>query len=327
MERVKLMKIIVTGGFGFIGSNFINMLFEKIEGIEIVNVDKMTYAADPSNLDPGINIKSINADISALNGHEDIFSGADCIVNFAAESHVDRSIEDSSSFIESNVKGVHNLLEICRKLDMRFHQVSTDEVYGSLDPEGSDRFTEKTPYNPRNPYSATKASADFLVRAYFNTYGLKTTISNCSNNYGPNQHPEKLIPKSVISALNDVKIPIYGSGLQIRDWIHVSDHCEAIKLILDKGKAGETYLVGADGEKSNLSVVNCILEAMGKPTTLIEFVKDRPGHDERYSIDSSKIRKELGWCPAISFEQGLRSTIDHYINNRRKYERKQVVTK
>ncbi len=316
------MKVIVTGGMGFIGSNFINMLVSSANSAEVINVDKMTYASDPANLQKPEAVENYKLDISRLTGREHFFENADVIVNFAAESHVDRSIRNSKDFIQSNVVGVHRLLEITRKLDLRYHQISTDEVYGSLPLNSDKKFNENSAYNPRNPYSATKASADLLVKAYYNTYGIKATISNCSNNYGPNQHPEKLIPKTVLNALNGLKIPIYGSGRQVRDWIHVADHCKAIRMIIEKGKPGETYLVGADGERSNLEVVGEILEILNKPDSLIEFVQDRPGHDQRYAIDSAKIRRELGWRPEIEFEQGLRETIKHYIVSRKRYEEK-----
>ena len=316
------MKVIVTGGMGFIGSNFINMLVSSANSAEVINVDKMTYASDPANLQKPEAVENYKLDISRLTGREHFFENADVIVNFAAESHVDRSIRNSKDFIQSNVVGVHRLLEITRKLDLRYHQISTDEVYGSLPLNSDKKFNENSAYNPRNPYSATKASADLLVKAYYNTYGIKATISNCSNNYGPNQHPEKLIPKTVLNALNGMKIPIYGSGRQVRDWIHVADHCKAIRMIIEKGKPGETYLVGADGERSNLDVVGEILEILNKPDSLIEFVQDRPGHDQRYAIDSAKIRRELGWRPEIEFEQGLRETIKHYIVSRKRYEEK-----
>ncbi|MCL4314221.1 MAG: dTDP-glucose 4,6-dehydratase [Candidatus Thermoplasmatota archaeon] len=319
------MKLVITGGFGFIGSNFINMLAEDGTDMEIVNIDKVTYAADPENIkeDTGkAKITNIIKDICDLSPSDECFKDADVIVNFAAESHVDRSINDSSSFIRSNIVGVHNLLEICRKKDIRFHQISTDEVYGSLSLDSDEKFGENTPYRPRNPYSATKASADFLVRSYYNTYGIRATISNCSNNYGPNQHPEKLIPKTILLARENKKIPVYGNGKQIRDWIHVSDHCNAVKLILENGRPGETYLIGADGEATNLDVIHQILKIMRKPESIIEFVADRPGHDVRYAIDSSKIRKELGWRPKVDFNVGLKNTVDHYLANSGRYMRK-----
>ncbi len=316
------MKVIVTGGMGFIGSNFINMLVSGEDSAEVVNVDKMTYASDPANLQKPEAIENYKLDISRLTGREHFFEDADTIVNFAAESHVDRSIKNSKDFIQSNVVGVHRLLEITRKLDLRYHQISTDEVYGSLPLNSGTKFTENSAYSPRNPYSATKASADLLVKAYHNTYGIRATISNCSNNYGPNQHPEKLIPKTILYALNGMKIPIYGSGRQVRDWIHVADHCTAIRMIIERGKPGETYLVGADGERSNIEVVREILEILHKPESLIEFVQDRPGHDQRYAIDSTKIRRELGWRPEVDFDQGLRETIQHYIASRKRYEEK-----
>ena len=319
------MKLIVTGGYGFIGSNFILYWLKKHKKDEIINVDKLTYAANPDNLkDLSQNAKYtfINGDIADKEFVERTFKDADAIINFAAESHVDNSIKNSSLFISSNIVGVHNILETVRKTGIRFHQISTDEVYGSLPLNSKEKFNENSKYNPRNPYSATKAAADFLVRAYYNTYKLPITISNCSNNYGINQHPEKLIPKTILNAYLDESIPVYGNGKQIRDWIFVEDHCSAIDLIIQKGVYGETYLIGENGEKRNIDVIRMILKTMKKPDSLMKFVEDRPGHDVRYSIDSRKIQKELKWKPKFSFEKGIKITIEHYLKNKERYLKK-----
>jgi dTDP-glucose 4,6-dehydratase len=254
----------------------------------------------------------VKGDIADKAAADSATRDVDVVVNFAAETHVDNSIKDASEFIHSNVVGVHTLLESAKKYGKKFHQVSTDEVYGRLKIGSKERFTEKSAYAPRNPYSATKAAADHLVMAYFNTYKLETTISNCSNNFGPRQHREKLIPKSIINALHDVRIPVYGDGMQVRDWIYVNDHCSALETILKKGVPGETYLISADGERHNIDVVKRILDELEKPHSLIEHVTDRPGHDERYALDSAKIRKELGWKPEHGFEAELKDTIDWY---------------
>ena len=319
------MKLIVTGGYGFIGSNFILYWLKKHKKDVIINVDKLTYAADIYNLkylDQRANYTFVNGDIADKEFVERTFKDADTIVNFAAESHVDNSIKNSSLFISSNVIGVHNILETVRKTGIRFHQISTDEVYGSLPLNSKAKFNENSKYNPRNPYSATKASADFLVRAYYNTYKLPVTISNCSNNYGPNQHPEKLIPKTILNAYLDKEIPVYGNGKQVRDWIFVEDHCSAIERIIQKGKYGETYLIGENGEKRNIDVIKMILKAMNKPESLIKFTEDRLGHDVRYAIDSRKTQKELGWKPKFSFEKGIKITIEHYLKNKDRYLKK-----
>ncbi len=316
------MRIIVTGGLGFIGSNFISYWLRNHAGDSVTNVDAVTYAADFRNLDQVSSspfYKFVKADITDYEVMLDSARNADCLVNFAAESHVDNSIDNSDRFVQSNVVGVQRLLEVVRKTDIRFHQVSTDEVYGSLELGSSEKFTENTKYNPRNPYSATKASADFLVRSYHNTYGLPVTISNCSNNYGPNQHPEKLIPKTILNALNENKIPIYGSGNQIRDWIHVYDHCAAIDLVLSRGDYGKTYLVGGNSEKTNNEVIRSILSIMGKGDDLVEYVADRPGHDVRYSIETSPFFHRNGWKQKYSFDEGLRNTVEHYTKNRTRY--------
>jgi dTDP-glucose 4,6-dehydratase len=319
------MKLIVTGGYGFIGSNFILYWLKKHKKDEIVNVDKLTYAADIDNLkdlDEKANYTFVNGDIADKEFVERTFKDTDTIVNFAAESHVDNSIKNSSLFISSNVIGVHNILETVRKTGIRFHQISTDEVYGSLPLNSKAKFNENSKYNPRNPYSATKAAADFLVRAYYNTYKLPVTISNCSNNYGSKQHPEKLIPKTILNAYLDKGIPVYGNGKQIRDWIFVEDHCSAIEKIIQKGKYGETYLIGENGEKKNIDVIRMILKTMNKPESLIKFTEDRLGHDVRYAIDSRKTQKELGWEPKFSFDKGIKITIEHYLKNKDRYLKK-----
>ena len=319
------MKIIVTGGAGFIGSNFIIYWTKNHPTDKIVNVDNLTYAADLKNLgdyDKRKNYKFLRGDIANKNFVEKNFRDADVIVNFAAESHVDNSIKDSENFVKSNIIGVHNILEVVRRHEIRFHQISTDEVYGSLKLNSKEKFTEDSKYDPKNPYSATKASADFLVRAYYNTYNIPATISNCSNNYGPNQHPEKLIPKTILNAYHNAKIPVYGNGRQVRDWIYVDDHCSAIEKIIEKGELGETYLIGENGEKRNIDVIKKILELMEKPESLIEFVNDRPGHDVRYGIDARKIKRKLNWKPNFDFEDGIKITVDHYIKNRVRYLKK-----
>ena len=314
------MKILVTGGLGFIGSNFIKYVAENYPEDELVNLDKKTYAASPiaeSELAKNRNYKAVRGDICDKELVRSITVGVDAIVNFAAETHVDRSISDSHPFAVTNVLGTLNLLEAARTNDVqRFHHVSTDEVFGSLRLDSMEKFSESTNYNPRNPYSASKASSDFFVRAYHETYGQKTTITNCSNNFGPYQHPEKLIPKSILNLLNDEHVPIYGDGKNIRDWLYVEDHCSAIDLALRKGKSGETYCISAANELSNLEIINMILEFLEKDRSLIQFVPDRPGHDRRYSLDASKIMNELGWKPRSDFRTSLGKTVDWYKHNR-----------
>ncbi len=309
--------MIVTGGLGFIGSNFIRQRMRDHPEDQIINVDIVSYASNPLNRDLGSlgSYSFIRADISDYAAMKSIAGDADCIVNFAAESHVDNSIASSDQFVKSNILGVHTLLKVVRETGIRFHHVSTDEVFGSLRIGSRDKFTESSPYNPRNPYSATKASSDFLVRAFCNTYHINATISNCSNNYGPYQHPEKLIPKTILNALSEQRIPIYGGGDQVRDWIHVDDHVSAISLILERGVPGSTYLIGGENERSNISVVREILEVMGKPGDLIEHVDDRPGHDVRYAIETSPSLRKMGWKRKIDFRSGLEMTIRHYMEN------------
>ena len=315
------MKLLVTGGLGFIGSNFINYWISNHPDDDIVNVDKVTYAANFDNISKrnNRNYVLVKSDINDKNIMNDLISSSDIVINFAAESHVHNSITSPLKFIESNYMGVFNLLELVRKYDKRFHQVSTDEVYGSLPLHSPDRFDENSCYNPRNPYSSTKAAADLLIRAYFNTYGIKATISNCSNNFGPNQHPEKLIPKTILNAILNIKIPIYGNGRQVRDWIYVDDHCSALDLIIHKGRMGETYLISSENEMSNIDVVTKILKILDIRGNLIEYVTDRLGHDKRYSLRPGKIQKELGWHPSINFEAALIKTIKHYQENLNKY--------
>ena len=316
MERV--MKILVTGGCGFIGSNFIHYYLRKYPGDSLINVDKLTYAGNLKNLSalsPSPRYAFIRGDIAdPLQMEEIISQGVEGIVNFAAESHVDRSIEAPMDFMRTNVFGTFVLLEALRKVSskrrIRFLHVSTDEVYGSLGETGA--FAEETPMAPNSPYAASKASADLMVRAYHHTYGLPTVITRCSNNYGPYQFPEKLIPLLISNAIEGKTLPIYGDGLNVRDWIHVEDHCRGLDLVLHQGKEGEVYNIGGQSEKTNLSVVKTILDHLGKPHSLLRFVTDRPGHDRRYAIDFSKIRKTLGWAPSISFEEGIRQTIDWY---------------
>ena len=310
------MNILVTGGCGFIGSNFIECIINKKNVNKIVNVDCLSYAASLDNTQGFSNHSKYlleEYNLCDYNKTYDTFYKHDIthVVHLAAESHVDNSIKGSRKFVESNIVGTHALLEAAKKFDVRFHHVSTDEVYGEAD--DGERFSEKTPYNPRNPYSATKASSDFLVKSYVNTHGVEATISNCSNNYGPHQHEEKLIPTIIKKLLSDELVPVYGEGTNVRDWIYVKDHCNAIWEVLTKGKIGETYLVGANCEKSNLQVVMRICEALGKNyASSIEFVKDRAGHDYRYAINPSKMEKELSWKAKIDFNEGLSFTLKYY---------------
>jgi dTDP-glucose 4,6-dehydratase len=312
------MKLLVTGGAGFIGSNFIHHILKKYPDYQIINLDALTYAGNLENLKDIENdqrYKFVKGDICDKELANDLVKDADEIVHFAAESHVDRSILDAENFVRTNVLGTYNLLEAAKSNgNKRFHHISTDEVFGALKPEDP-KFDEKTPYNPRSPYSASKAASDHLVNSYFHTYDLPITISNCSNNYGPYMFPEKLIPLFITNLMEGKKLPVYGDGMQVRDWLFVEDHCEAIDLILHRGKIGETYCVGGDAEKPNLEITRKIIEFMGKDESFIEYVKDRPGHDRRYAIDFSKIKDELGWEPKVSFKEGLKMTIEWYKNN------------
>ncbi len=318
------MKLLITGGCGFIGSNFIHYILKKYSNYEIVNLDALTYAGNLENLKELENdsrYEFIKGDITDEKLVNKLVKKSDIIVHFAAESHVDRSILSSGDFIKTNINGTHILLEAVKSAsrrngNKRFHHISTDEVFGSLKPK-SPAFNENTPYDPRSPYSASKAASDHLVRAYFHTYDLPITISNCSNNYGRYQFPEKLIPLFVTNLIEGKKIPVYGDGGNIRDWLHVEDHCRAIDEIIHNGKIGETYCVGGNSEKTNMEITRAILKIMGKKNREIEYIKDRPGHDRRYAIDFSKIKKELGWEPKISFEDGMRETVEWYKNNKK----------
>jgi dTDP-glucose 4,6-dehydratase len=311
------MKLLVTGGCGFIGSNFILDILKKYPNYKIINLDKLTYAANKENLvsienDPRYTF--VKGDICDKKLVNPLVKEVDAVVHFAAESHVDRSILQADDFIKTNVIGTQVLLDAAlRNGKKRFHHISTDEVFGALGKIG--KFSETTPYNPQSPYSASKAAADHLVRAYHNTFGLPVTISNCSNNYGQYQFPEKLIPLFITNLMEGKKVPVYGKGLNIRDWIHVQDHVEAIDLILHKGKIGETYCVGGDAEMKNIEITKMILAAFGYGDEMIEYVKDRKGHDFRYAIDFTKIKNELGWQPKHTFEQGLKETIRWYKQN------------
>jgi len=322
------MKLLVTGGAGFIGSNFILYWLKKYPQDKIVNLDKLTYAGNLENLksvEKNPNYEFVQGDIcnpqlvnSLINNNQ-----IDTIVHFAAESHVDRSILDPAPFIKTNIEGTYVLLEAALKNKLkRFHHISTDEVFGALPLETKEKFNDLTPYHPRSPYSASKAASDHLVHAYYTTYNLPVTISNCSNNYGPYQFPEKLIPLAITNVLEGKKVPVYGDGLYVRDWLYVEDHCQAIDLILQKGKIGETYLIGGlTVDISNIEIVKKILKIMKKDESEIEFVKDRPGHDRRYAIDWSRINKELSWKPEHNFDEYLALTINWYINNKAWWER------
>lgn len=313
------MKLLITGGCGFIGSNFIHYILKKYPDYSLVNVDKLTYAGNLENLSDlsgSPRYTFIKGDIADSAKMEEVLGqGLDGIVNFAAESHVDRSIEAPDEFMKTNVFGTFVLLESVRKIlpkrSIRFLHVSTDEVYGSLGETGA--FTEETHLAPNSPYSASKASADMMARAYHHTYGLPVLITRCSNNYGPYQFPEKLIPLIISNALEGKELPVYGDGLNVRDWIHVEDHCRALDTVLHHGKEGEIYNVGGQSEKTNLFIVRTILDCLDKPHSLIRFVKDRPGHDRRYAIDFSKIERTLGWKPSISFKEGIGQTVDWYL--------------
>jgi dTDP-glucose 4,6-dehydratase len=311
------MKLLVTGGAGFIGSNFIHYALKEHPDWEITNLDKLTYAGNLENLkdiqdQPGYHF--VKGDIAGRNLVDKLLSqGFDVIVNFAAESHVDRSILDASPFIETNVKGTQVLLEGAKKHGIqRFIQVSTDEVYGSID---SGRFTEESPLSPNSPYSASKTAADLLCRAYFMTHRLPAIVTRCTNNFGPYQFPEKLIPLAVTNALEDKPVPVYGDGLNIRDWIFVHDHCRALDAVIRRGQPGEIYNIGSGNEKTNLELIRKLLELLDKPQGLIQFVTDRPAHDRRYALDCARIATELGWKPAYSFEKALSATVDWYLKN------------
>ncbi len=312
------MKLLITGGAGFIGSNFVHHILKTYPDYEVINLDALTYAGNLENLkelESNPRHKFVKGDICDGELMDRLVAEADVVVHFAAESHVDRSILDSAAFVRTNVIGTHTLLEAAKKAgNKRFHHVSTDEVFGSLAPQ-DEPFNETTPYDPRSPYSASKAGSDHLVRAYFHTHGLPVTISNCSNNYGPYHFPEKLVPLVITNLMEGKKIPVYGDGMQVRDWLHVEDHCRAIDTIIHRGKIGETYCVGGNGEKPNIEIVKTILAIMELGEDKIEYVQDRKGHDKRYAINFDKIKNELGWEPQVTFEEGIKETVQWFVEN------------
>ena len=312
-----MKNILVTGGAGFIGSCFVRRMLEKHPDYKIINIDALTYAGNIENLNDvkdNPNYEFVHGNICDKKLVYDLVSQVDAIVNFAAESHVDRSILNPEIFIDTNVKGTLNLLQAAIEFKLeRYLQVSTDEVYGTLGKTGY--FTETTPIAPNSPYSASKASADMLVRAYYETYKLPALITRCSNNYGPYQYPEKLIPFFISLLLNNKKVPVYGDGMNVRDWLYVYDHCDAIDTVLHNGNVGNVYNIGGHNEKTNMEITRILLNAMGKDESSIEYVTDRLGHDRRYAIDNSKIQNELGWKPSVTFEEGIKLTIDWYLNN------------
>lgn len=320
-----MKNILVTGGAGFIGSNFLNYILGVRDDVFIVNLDKLTYAGNLENLKPiegKKNYQFVRGDITNVELVDYIFTKYNIkyVINFAAESHVDRSILGSSIFYQTNVMGTNVLLEAARRYNVeKFLQISTDEVYGSLGATGL--FTESTPISPNSPYSSSKAAADMMVQAFHHTYGMPVVTTRCSNNYGPLQFPEKLIPLMIINTLNGKKLPVYGDGLNVRDWIYVIDHNKAVELVFEKGKVGEVYNIGASREMTNIEIVKLILNKLGKGEEMIEYVKDRPGHDRRYAIDSSKIQNELGWKPSFQFEQAMEYTIEWYLSNKNWWER------
>ena len=311
------MKLLVTGGAGFIGSNFVLRTARTRPDWEVRVLDALTYAGNADNLS-GVadRVELVEGSVADAALVDRLVAEADVVVHFAAESHNDNSLDDPWPFLETNIVGTFRLLEAVRRHGVRLHHVSTDEVYGDLELDDPDRFTEQTPYNPSSPYSATKASADLLVRAWVRSFGVQATLSNCSNNYGPYQHVEKFIPRQITGVLQGVKPKLYGQGSNVRDWIHVDDHNDAVVTILEQGRSGQTYLIGADGERDNRQVVVMILELMGRPADWFDLVSDRPGHDMRYAIDSSKLRRELGWAPRYQdIRAGLAQTIEWYRDN------------
>lgn len=318
------MKLLITGGAGFIGSNFVRYMVNKYPNYQIVNLDLLTYAGNLENLkdiENAPNYKFVRGDIAEREFISGLFQEEkfDYVINFAAESHVDRSITDPGIFVQTNIQGTLALLDAAKTIGVKkYLQVSTDEVYGTLGETGY--FTEETPLAANSPYSASKAGADLLVRAYNETFGLPVNITRCSNNYGPYHFPEKLIPLMIINALNDKELPVYGDGLNVRDWLHVEDHCQAIDLVLHNGRDGEVYNVGGNNERTNIEIVKTILKHLNKPESLIKYVKDRPGHDRRYAIDATKLRTELGWSPKYNFDTGIEQTVNWYLNNREWWE-------
>jgi dTDP-glucose 4,6-dehydratase len=315
MEAV--VKVLVTGAAGFIGSNFVRRTLVTRPNVQIVALDALTYAGRLSNLEGVLNnIEFVHGSINDTSLVNSLISRVDAVVHFAAESHNDNSLKDPSAFISTNVNGTYELIQACVRHDVRFHHVSTDEVFGDLPLDGHDKFDRKTPYNPSSPYSASKAASDHLVRAWVRSFGLRATISNCSNNYGPYQHEEKLIPRTILLAAAGIKPKVYGAGANVRDWIHVDDHNDGVWAILDGGEIGQTYLLGCSSERTNLQVVQSILAAMNLPANFIDFVEDRPGHDRRYAIDASQTIEELGWQPKhTKFEDALKEVIEFYLAN------------
>ncbi|WP_374157607.1 dTDP-glucose 4,6-dehydratase [Mycobacterium sp. G7A2] len=312
-----MSRLLVTGGAGFIGSNFVRHVIHTTQ-YHVTVLDKLTYAGNQASLNdlPDNRLTFVRGDIADANIVNDLMASADAIVNYAAETHNDNSLHDSRPFLETNLVGTYTLLEAARMYGTRLHHISTDEVYGDLTLEDTKRFTESTPYNPSSPYSSTKAGSDLLVRAWARSFGVAATISNCSNNYGPYQHVEKFIPRQITNVLQGIRPKLYGSGSNVRDWIHADDHSSAVLSILENGRMGETYLIGADGEKDNKSVVELILRLMGEPADAYDHVADRAGHDLRYAVDSTKLRAELGWEPSYrDFEKGLAATIAWYRDN------------
>ena len=311
------MRLLVTGGAGFIGSNFVHHVLAHTYH-EVTVLDALTYAGNLASLNglPEDRFRFVKGDITDAGLVDELFAGVDAVVHYAAESHNDNSLDNPRPFLDTNIIGTYTLLEAARKHGVRFHHISTDEVYGDLELDDPERFTETTPYNPSSPYSSTKAGSDLLVRAWVRSFGVQATISNCSNNYGPFQHVEKFIPRQITNVIRGIRPKLYGKGENVRDWIHADDHSSAVLTILDKGEMGQTYLIGADGEKNNKTVVELILQLMGEPADAYDHVTDRAGHDLRYAIDSTRLRTELGWTPQYGdFEAGLAATIDWYREN------------
>jgi dTDP-glucose 4,6-dehydratase len=320
-----MKRILVTGGAGFIGSNFVRYVATNQSEIHITILDKLTYAGNQANLPVSNKVELVVGDICDADLVEQLVQKSDAVIHFAAESHNDQSLTNPTPFVQTNIVGTYTLIEACRKFDVRYHHVSTDEVYGDLALEDSQKFTPETPYNPSSPYAATKASSDLLVKAWVRSFGLRATISNCSNNYGPYQHIEKFIPRQITNILSGQRPKLYGDGKNVRDWIHVEDHSRAVWLILTNGRIGDTYLIGAEGEADNRTVLATILTLMKQSPEAYEPVADRPGHDLRYAIDATKLKAELGWQPQVTdFRAGLESTIEWYRKNRKWWEKEKM---